>query len=390
MKILVIHPATSLSGGGAIAHYEFLKSLNRSGYTLVTVSYDGKDYIQDIKSSHYSISIETNKAIAKYSFNIEVFKFLDNIIKQELPELIVLGQINFLFTLYLLSKKYKSKIVHIVHTAEYGCLNAMLTKKIDKSSCSGIVGFKCYQNCMPKFEMFLFRMMIHYLRNLLLKNFVGVFICHSHFMVNFMLQNGFKNLEYVPLYLALDLKTNVIREKKGNTINIIFAGTLTWNKGVYEMVKSFKELIIDDNLTVNIHIVGTGDLINFIKSELISVHNKRYFLHGLLNHYQTLTLLNDMDIVIFPSYFESFGLVALEGMLLKKFLIISNRGSLPEITSNYDCKIVLDSISCDAILKSIKKAINVISQKSKKIECIYQNDTEQMDSKIKNIIEKFK
>ena len=42
----------------------------------------------------------------------------------------------------------------------------------------------------------------------------------------------------------------------------------------------------------------------------------------------------DSDVVIIPSRWEGFGLVAIEAMKYSKPLIVSNRGALPEIVKN--------------------------------------------------------
>ena len=376
MKILVIHPSTKLVGGGNIAHYNFIKSLVRIGSQIVTVSYDGNNYDQDVSKKHYSIKLKRSSSIRKYSFNPKLFLFLFRIVKYESPDKIIIGQINYLLTLYLSLSIFNKKTYHVVHSAEYGCLNAMLTRMDDKSPCEGVVGIKCLRYCNYSILNFGFRIVLNNARNFLLKRFISVFICHSRFMYDYMIRNGFVNVKYVPLYLS-NVEKIVPSEKviSKKEIKLIFVGTLTWNKGFNEIIEAISKIKCDSQILLHYDIVGNGPLMKYSIEKLKNSKGITYNIHGTLPHSKTLELIKKSDILLFPSYFESLGLVVLESMMYSKFIIISNRGALPEITKNYRKKIIIEIININNIIKSIEEAIKIIlnNEKNEKIQLNYKD-----------------
>ena len=65
-------------------------------------------------------------------------------------------------------------------------------------------------------------------------------------------------------------------------------------------------------------------------------------------------IILDSEIVAFPSFFESFGLVALEAMIASKKVILSSRGALPEISAKYPNVFYLKEITPNDIADKIR------------------------------------
>ena len=141
-------------------------------------------------------------------------------------------------------------------------------------------------------------------------------------------------------------KTNFknLREKYSidkNDIVIGYAGRITEEKGILELVQAFKKLS-NINKKIKLLIVGSqwyGNLekdeyISKINSEMQEIKDKVVFT-GYIDLKDMPLVYNTMDIVVIPSLCnEAFGCVAIEAMAMGKPIIASNVGGLPEIVKD--------------------------------------------------------
>ena len=68
-------------------------------------------------------------------------------------------------------------------------------------------------------------------------------------------------------------------------------------------------------------------------AEYLGISNRVYFT-GYLNDVQITKMYKAIDIATFPSLYEPFGIVALEGMLSGATTVVSDAGGLNEIVSH--------------------------------------------------------
>lgn len=141
-------------------------------------------------------------------------------------------------------------------------------------------------------------------------------------------------------------KTNFknLREKYSidkNDIVIGYAGRITEEKGILELVQAFKKLS-NINKKIKLLIVGSqwyGNLekdeyISKIDSEMQEIRDKVVFT-GYIDLKDMPLVYNTMDIVVIPSLCnEAFGCVAIEAMAMGKPIIASKVGGLPEIVKD--------------------------------------------------------
>lgn len=138
--------------------------------------------------------------------------------------------------------------------------------------------------------------------------------------------------------------------KKSNNKDFTFMyfGRITEEKGILELIFSFKELCRDYS-NIKLMVVGSGwfdssKLSNFeeqIRNEIISIKDKVEFT-GFVDHDRIPEYLNIADCVVIPSKCdEAFGVVAIEAMAMKKTIISSNSGGLVEPLNN-ECSVIID------------------------------------------------
>lgn len=129
--------------------------------------------------------------------------------------------------------------------------------------------------------------------------------------------------------------------KKYNTNNnnnnndILFVGKLTESKGCYALIKVFNRVAYKFP-NINLSLIGGGD-IEFAKSLLNKDLYNRVRFYGHRNRDFVLKSIDQCLFACIPSFFETFGMVAIEVMARGKTVIYTNRTVGPEIVSdNYN------------------------------------------------------
>lgn len=149
---------------------------------------------------------------------------------------------------------------------------------------------------------------------------------------NNLIELGFKNV--LTLHNPIPIpKPNIININK-TTFNILFLGTITENKGIWDILNMIKDHQSEILNQIQFFIGGNGEvdkLLDFIK---INNLNKIVKYVGYLDEKtKTLAFLNS-DLYIQPSYKEGLGMAIIEAMSYKLPVIASNTGGIPEIVKN--------------------------------------------------------
>ena len=153
---------------------------------------------------------------------------------------------------------------------------------------------------------------------------------------------------------------NIFNEKP----NILFIGRFDNNiKGVDVLVEAINILINSGN-EVYLTIIGKGSKKSSLEEYIDSNGLNDYvFFKGLVDRTSVYNLLLDYDISVIPSRKESFSLFAVESMMAKVPIIVSEIPGLSEISGDYSFK--FESENADDLSRCILEAI--IEIKNKKI-----------------------
>jgi glycosyltransferase involved in cell wall biosynthesis len=356
-KILFVQKSLVNPGGAAVAQRVLIRASMDKGYTTFGVSLDGKIYSLLGNNQRTKDLIKGKQSrYSRLGFDKKIYQFLISCIKEFDPDVIIVGNIHSYFSVLLALKKIKAKKIHVIHGAENFCLNSMLTKMKDLAVCPGQFGTKCIKSKCEPIYRFPFKYFLHKLKNLLLKATYDAFIVHSQYMKEKEIKVFGDKVFYVPL--SVDFSINDVLSNSREIIKnkLVFVGTLSWNKGIWELLEAIAS--IKDGVDFHLDVIGNGEeydnIIEFLKRNNIQ---SKVSLLGNLKRKETISKMQEAAAVIVPSYFESFGLVALEAMFLKKALVVSNRGALPEITKNYSSAFILKEISKEEIARQLKNAI---------------------------------
>ncbi len=115
---------------------------------------------------------------------------------------------------------------------------------------------------------------------------------------------------------------------------ILYVGKLVYEKGIQHLISAMPKILQGYN-DVKLVIAGKGGMLDDLKAqaEAMGIANKVYFT-GYLNSKQVQKIYKCADVAVFPSTYEPFGIVALEGMLAGVPTVVSDVGGLDEIVDH--------------------------------------------------------
>lgn len=148
-------------------------------------------------------------------------------------------------------------------------------------------------------------------------------------------------------------------------IKILFVGWLEKEKGVYEMINSFKQLI-DKNLNIELIIVGDGSLKKIFNDLL----NQKKFenkikLNGWLSEEKLRYVYEESDIFILPSWQEGMPNSLIEATACGLPSICTDIGMVSDYYLNNEDIIIIRPKNQNILAKSLEKLINDVNLRKK-------------------------
>lgn len=185
----------------------------------------------------------------------------------------------------------------------------------------------------------------------------------------------------------------------GNEKIVFFVGRLVNEKGVHVLLNAIPEILKNYN-DVKFVIAGKGPCLNNLieLSEQLNITHKVYFT-GFVSEEVLLKLYKCSDIAVFPSTYEPFGIVALEGMVAGIPVVVSDVGGLSEIVDHREDGMKFYSGNsnslADCILELLKNnglTERIKNNALKKVHRLYNwdNITDTILDEYKHVISQYK
>ena len=169
-------------------------------------------------------------------------------------------------------------------------------------------------------------------------------IVNSNYMKN-ELQRLFglpyEKINVVPNGVNLNLFSDIERDydfrrrfAMDNEKIILFMGRLVYEKGIQTLISAMPK-ILQNYHDAKLVIAGKGGMIDELRAQVdyLGLGNKVYFT-GYLGSKDVQKMYKCADVAVFPSTYEPFGIVALEGMLSGTPVVVSDIGGLNEIVEH--------------------------------------------------------
>lgn len=186
----------------------------------------------------------------------------------------------------------------------------------------------------------------------------------SQYSLNYIQQNFDTSNFNKRIVIYNPIEDNFLKQNPpSNSNTILFIGKLTEAKGCYSLLKAFNACA-DKFPKIKLHLAGNGD-IEKAKSYINPKHINRVQFLGYCNRE---TIQQEIDNCIFaciPTYFETFGMVALEIMARQRALIFTERTSGKELIQDGINGYKVNPDNIDQIAEKIEHLITKPSLRDK-------------------------
>lgn len=117
-------------------------------------------------------------------------------------------------------------------------------------------------------------------------------------------------------------------------ITLVAAGRLVWAKGYEDLINAL-EIIIKEDQRVYCLIAGEGELYETLDAQIRKLGLAEHvFLLGYLPRKEVLSLVKDSNIYVMPSRSEGTPIALLEAAALRKPILATSVGGIPELLEN--------------------------------------------------------
>lgn len=131
-------------------------------------------------------------------------------------------------------------------------------------------------------------------------------------------------------------------------------GRLTAQKGQTYLLDAVR-LLKNDFPNLRVVVIGDGELRHDLEAQAKTLDiTDNVIFTGLRSYHEAMRLLSGMDVFVFPSLWEGFGLVLLEAMALKKPIVASNVSAIPESVLDGKTGLIVPPRQAEAIAEALR------------------------------------
>jgi len=342
MKVLLINKFHYLKGGAERVYFNTKEVLESRGHQVVCFSMKDEKNLPCDQEIYFvdTVNFENNKHWFKKAMRFIYYKKsaqnLEQLIKQEKPDIAHLHNVSHHLTYSILKPllKHNIPIVQTLHDYQLLSPNYHLfcRGKICENTKNGNY-YKCiFHRCVKNsfFKSILGAFELYFYKYLRVEDKINLFISPSKFLKEKFQEFGFNSkIEVIPNFL----NTQNYKPKYEAGDYILFAGRLSPEKGLLNLLKAIKQLP-----DINLKIVGDGPLKEELQTytELENINNVEFTGHQNGQQFQD-TIRNSKFVVVPSIWYENYPMTVIEAEAFGKPVLASNIGGLNEqIISRYN------------------------------------------------------
>jgi len=198
---------------------------------------------------------------------------------------------------------------------------------------------RCVKDSLAKSILAALEMYLHH-KILDIYNNVDIFISPSLFLKKKLEETGFKKkIIHLPNFFDLHENESLNKEENvnsGKKNSITYIGRLSYEKGLITLLDAAK-LLLAKGEKIQINIIGDGPLMNELQErvKMEQINNVRFL--GYVKHEDLYKEIKKSLAVVLPSEcYENNPLSVIEAFALRKPVIGSRRGGIPELVKDYE------------------------------------------------------
>lgn len=312
---------------------KWVNSLNQEGFDIILIGlskYNKNDYADTVKI----LSLKTPSIIkSKHSGN-----FLKIIYLAIIPQL------------KKTIRKFDPDVLHAHYASSYGLIGALTNFHPFILSVWGID-----INVYPKVSIIYSYLVKYVLRK------ADLILATSEHLKKETLKYSNKNVEVVPFGIDLNIfcPNNVISIFNKNDIVVGTVKRLEDKYGIDKLIEAFSQIKVrNPELPLKLLLVGEGS----IRPKLVELVNKLKIagittFAGEISHDKVTDYHNMIDVSVFLSKTESFGVSVLEASACENPVVVHNVGGLPEVVDHEITGLIVPSNNIEASVLAIEKLV---------------------------------
>jgi glycosyltransferase involved in cell wall biosynthesis len=154
----------------------------------------------------------------------------------------------------------------------------------------------------------------------------------------------------------------------GDVINILYVGTFTERKGIWDLLDIFK--ILNDEKNIKLTLVGCGKLNGEIikKIKLYNLQDKIEMAGYIGDINELKSCYQKSDIFVLPSYIEGFPRVLYESMSQCLPIVSTDVGGIPHLLVNNENALLCKAGDIECMVRKLLKLIELPSLRKKMIK----------------------
>lgn len=158
----------------------------------------------------------------------------------------------------------------------------------------------------------------------------------------------------------LDFDKFKIKKKFDERDNLVgYIGRLSEEKGVLNFVKAIPEILKQEQNDLEFLIGGDGQLRDKMEKYLDKENlNDKVKLTGWIPHDELLDYLNELKLVVLPSYTEGLPNIMLEAMACGTPVLATPVGAISDVIKDGETGFILENNSPECIAKNVIRALN--------------------------------
>jgi len=184
-------------------------------------------------------------------------------------------------------------------------------------------------------------------------------LVESHSVIDFLGLEKYKHKIVASGARYIDTDFFQIKKELEERKNLVgYIGRLEKGKGVMNFVKAIP-LILKKQDDLEFFLGGYGPLYNVIKNELR--HNKlsqKVELTGWIPHDKVADYLNELKLLVLPSYSEGLPTIILEAMACGTPVLATPVGGVPDVIKDGDTGFIMENNSPECIAENVIRALN--------------------------------
>jgi glycosyltransferase involved in cell wall biosynthesis len=157
-------------------------------------------------------------------------------------------------------------------------------------------------------------------------------------------------------FIKPDFKISKPLDRRQTTVGYI--GRMSREKGVLNLLEAIPSTCSRMN-DVKFLLGGDGPLLEQVRGELAGlVAQKRAQVLDWILHNEIPAYLNDMKLLVLPSYYEGLPTIVLEAMACGTPVLATRVGAVPDIVTDGETGFIMDDNSPQSIARNIIRALN--------------------------------